>query len=387
MKVVRLGVIGCGGMAQSHMSYFDKVPRLKFVAAADVAKENLNKVVEKYGVEGYDDGHKLIASGKVDAVLIATPHYHHPTYAIAAMKKGLHVLCEKPVAVTAADAAKMIAAHKQAAKTKFGVMFQMRTSAKWRMVKKLIDAGEIGDIRRVTWIITVWFRPQSYYDSGTWRATWAGEGGGVLINQCPHNLDLLTWICGTPSLVDAHVQLGRDHRIEVEDEVNAYLEWPNGATGNFITSTGEAPGTDRLEIAGDLGKLVVERGNIIDVVKNHMPTSVFSKTTDKMFGKPGTDRVTYEPTGAGENHQAVTENFIAAILDGSDLIAPGEEGIHSLELGNAILMSGIQRQAIKIPTPRAAYEKMLKELIRKSTFKKGPAKKVQEVNMAVSFHK
>ncbi len=387
MKPVRLGVIGCGGMARSHMGYFDKIPHLKFVAAADVAEENLKKVVEQYGVAGYSDGMKLIDSGTVDAVLVATPHYFHPKFAIAAMKKGLHVLCEKPVAVTAADAVKMIDAHKKAPKTKFGIMFQMRTSAKWRMVKKLIDASEVGEIRRVTWIVTPWFRPQSYYDSGTWRATWAGEGGGVLLNQCPHNLDLLTWICGTPNLVDAHIHLGRDHRIEVEDEVNAYLEWPNGATGNFITSTGEAPGTDRLEIAGDMGKIVLERGNTIEIVKNHMPASVFSKTTDQMFGKPGTDHITIEPTGPNANHDVVTRNFIDAILHGADLIAPGEEGLASLELGNAILMSGIQRKPIKIPTPRAAYEKMLKDLIKKSTFKKDAVKKVAEVNMASSFHK
>jgi len=387
LKEVRLGVIGCGSMANHHMGYFKNVARLKFTAACDIDPQRVGDAVAKYGVEGFSDGNKLIRSGLVDAVLIATPHYFHPTFAIEAMSSGLHVLSEKPVAVTAKDAARMNAAHKKYPNTVFAVMFQMRTVPKYKKAKQLLDAGEIGPIQRVTWIITPWFRPQAYYDSGTWRATWAGEGGGVLLNQCPHNLDILTWLTGTPNLVHAYVKLGKYHHIEVEDEVNAYFEYASGATGNFITSTGEAPGIDRLELAGDLGRMVlVEGSNKIEIFKNRVATSVFNKTSQEMFARPETDKITIEVTGQAGDHQEVTTRFIGAIIDGTPLIARGEEGLSGLELGNAMMMSGLTGKPVKIPTPRDQYDKLIKDMAAKSTFKKAAVKKTK-ADMSASFHK
>ncbi|MCC7145306.1 MAG: Gfo/Idh/MocA family oxidoreductase [Phycisphaeraceae bacterium] len=385
MQEVRLGVIGCGQMAMHHMGYFSKIARLKFTAASDTDPERVKKVVDTYNVKGFDDGMKVIDPNLVDAVLIATPHYFHPQYAIAAMEKGIHVLTEKPVAVTAKAAEKMNEAHRKFNKTIYAIMFQSRTFPVWKKAKQIIDSGELGKLQRVTWIVTNWFRSQAYYDSGTWRATWAGEGGGVLINQCPHNLDLLTWLVGVPKLVSANVRLGHYHHIEVEDDVNAYLEFPDGATGNFITTTGEAPGTDLLEIAGDWGKLVITgNSNKIELHKNHVAAAEFCRTTKEMWATPGRDKVTIEVGGSSTHHQAITENFVAAVLDGEKLIAPGEDGIKGLELGNAMLMSGLLNKPIAIPTDRDAFEKLINDLSAKSKFQKGAVKKTV-ADMAGSF--
>ncbi|MCC7407848.1 MAG: Gfo/Idh/MocA family oxidoreductase [Phycisphaeraceae bacterium] len=387
MKEVRLGVIGCGGIANHHMGYFPKIKGMKFVAAADPVADNTKSVAARHpGLATFDDGLKLIRSGLVDAVLIATPHYFHPLYAIAAFKQGLHVLTEKPIAVTALAAQKMIDESRKHKNLLFAAMFQMRTGAKWKKVKQIVDSGQLGPIRRVTWIATNWFRSQAYYDSGSWRATWAGEGGGVLLNQCPHNLDLLTWITGTPNLVIAQAKLGKTHRIEVEDEVNAYFEYPNGATGNFITTTGEAPGSDHFELAGDMGKLIVQEGaGHVQVIFNQLSANKFLNTTPEAWAKPPTEKVTIEVSGGGDHH-IVMQNFINAILHGEKLIAPAHEGLAGLELANAMLMSGLTGKPVKIPTPRPAYEALLKKLIKTSTFKKATAKPTKS-DMTKSFHK
>jgi predicted dehydrogenase len=385
MKQVKLGVIGCGGMARHHMGYFGDIPGLKFAAAADAVPESVQAVVKQHGVEGFDDGQKMIESGVCDAVFICTPHWFHAPLSLAAFKQGLHVLTEKPVAVTAKDAAAVADAHKKKKGLVYAAMFQMRNAPLWKRVKHIIDTGGLGDVTRLVWIVTNWFRTQAYYDAGAWRATWKGEGGGVLLNQCPHNLDLICWLVGVPNLVHSHLSLGKYHRIEVEDDVTAYMQWKNGATGVFITTTGSSPGTDRLEITGDRGKLVVEGGKI-NHVQTHESVSGFCKTSEEAFGTPGADTISIDVGGKDPGHKAVTANFIAAIQDPkTPLICPGEDGIHELELGNAMLMSGLKEEPIKIPTDRNAFDKMLKDLIANSTFKKGAVKKAK-VDMASSFH-
>jgi predicted dehydrogenase len=288
MKEVRLGVIGCGFMGQLHMKNFPTMPRMKFTAAADAIPAKLDAVVQQYKVQGFADGNDLIKSGLVDAVLIATPHYQHPTYTMAAFKAGLHVLTEKPVAVTAKAAAEVNAEHRKHKKLVYAAMFQMRTYPVWRKMKEMVASGQIGEIQRVSWTITNWFRSQAYYDSGGWRATWGGEGGGVLLNQCPHNLDLFQWIVGMPSKVTAFISLGKYHHIEVEDEVTAYLEYPKKATGVFTTSTGEAPGVNRFEIAGDRGLLVSDSSRKIEFTRTEMSVTEHRMTTRESFPRTPT---------------------------------------------------------------------------------------------------
>jgi len=369
-KEVRVGVVGVGSMGGFHADYLLKgeVPRARLVAVCDVRPAQLERFS---GVSRFEDAGKLLRSGEVDAVIVATPHYFHTTVAIDAFQNGIHVLSEKPISVHKADCERMIAAHRANPKTVFGAMFQMRTEPLNIKVRQLVKNGELGPITRISLIVTSWFRPESYYASGGWRATWKGEGGGVLLNQCPHNIDILQWTVGMPSRISGHCYFGKYHSIEVEDEANAYLEYPNGATGMFMTTTGEAPGTMRLEIACDRGKLVVEHGRI-SFTRNEVSTAEFNRTTDDFFGAPGTWDVEVPVHGGGGGHAAITRNFIGAILDGTPLIAPGEEGINSVEFANAIIFSSLSGKPVDIPMDGAAYEARLKELIANSRFvKKG----------------
>ncbi len=369
MDQVRIGVIGCGTMARKHMGYFGRIEGLKFTAAADLDRGAAAAVADKYGVRAFTSATDLMDSGLVDAVLIAVPHYFHPEFSIGAMRRGLHVLTEKPVAVTAKDAETVNRFHADHPHLVYAAMFNQRTNPCWKKVKQIIDSGELGAIMRVNWIITNWFRTQSYYDSAGWRGTWRGEGGGVLINQCPHNLDLLQWFAGMPTRITALVGIGKRHRIEVEDEVTAIMEYANGATGVFVTSTGEAPGTNRLEIAGESGRLITDGGTKIEFIRTDVPVTEFLNTAPGR-SIPSTSKATIEVASDRPEHRGILQNFINAILHDEPLIAQGEEGIHGLELGNAMLMSGLRREPVPLPTDREAFASLIANLSETSTFQR-----------------
>ena len=368
MDKVRMGVIGVGGMGSHHARYLQagEARRAELTAVCDIDECKL----QSYGdVKTFIDSAELIRSGLVDAVMVATPHYFHTTIGVDAMQQGLHLLTEKPISVHKADCERMIAAHKANPKLVFSAMFQMRTEPVWKKLKKLIADGELGEITRINWIATSWFRTEAYYASGGWRATWSGEGGGILLNQCPHNLDMMQWLFGMPSKIRAFLGFGVKHDIEVEDQVTAYLEYPNGATGAFIVSTGEAPGTDRLEVAGERGKIVVEHGKIA-FTRNEVPMTEFSRTCTRGFASPPVWNIEVPAGGGPTGHKVITQNFVDAILDGSPLIAPAEEGINSVEMANSMIYSQIKDVTVQLPLDSAAYEKMLKELIANSKFVK-----------------
>ena len=370
MDTVRLGVIGCGGMFRYHAKYFPTIQGLRFTAGCDIDPAALQFAVETYGVKGFADGHALLDSGLVDAVLIATPHYFHPVYAQAALERGIHVLTEKPVAVTVKAAEEVNRCHARHPRALYAAMFNQRTYPAWRKVKELIDTGELGELVRINWIVTSWYRPQAYYNSGGWRATWAGEGGGVLINQCPHNLDLLQWFAGLPSRITAVVGIAKHHHMETEDEVSAILEYPNGATGVFITSTGESPGANRLEICGDKATLITDGGEHLRLLRNTTAASEFTRTATSAFTRPDYVETTIHVGAEHPDHPMVTQNFIDAIRLGTPLLARGEEGLRSLELSNAMLMSGLTGKPVDLPTDREAYDTLLRELAAKSAFRK-----------------
>lgn len=372
MKELRLGIVGLGNMGRAHAHTIrgGKVPRCRLAAVCD---ENPGRLEEFDSVARFSDSAKMIASGEIDAILIATPHYSHTTIGIAALKAGLHVLVEKPISVHKADCQRLIAAHKSK-KQVFAAMFNQRTDTFYQKIRELVREGALGEIRRVTWTITDWFRTEAYYASGGWRATWAGEGGGVLLNQCPHNLDLYQWIFGMPDKVRGFCQIGRHHDIEVEDDVTAYFEYKNGMTGVFITSTGEAPGANRLEISGENGRLVYEKG-VLSFVRNEIPMTKFSRTTAESFSRPDIWNVEIPLQQKGEQHLGIMKNFTNAVLDGEKLIAPAGEGIHSVELGNAILLSSLEGRTVEMPMSAPKYEARLKKLIATSRFKKKVVKK------------
>ena len=372
MKELRLGIIGLGNMGSAHAASVmaGKIPRCRLAGVCDTDAE---KIAKYPGFYASTDSDTLIASGEVDAVLVATPHYSHTTIGTAALKAGLHVLVEKPISVHKADCEKLIAAHRSK-KQVFAAMFNQRTDSVYRKIREMVRGGELGKIRRVTWTITDWFRTEAYYASGGWRATWAGEGGGVLLNQCPHNLDLYQWIFGMPSKVRGFCKLGYHHKIEVEDDVTAYFEYKDGTSAVFITSTGEAPGANRLEISAERGRLVMEGGKL-SFTRNESPMTEFSRTTTESFSRPPVWNVEIPVVQTGEQHNGILKNFTNAILDGEKLLSPAAEGIHSVELGNAILMSSMLGETVEVPFASARYEKLLNNLIATSRFKKKAVKK------------
>lgn len=387
-KNVRLGIVGIGNMGNGHLTNLrgNKLTRVTVNAICDTDPEKMAKYPD---YKHFTDSKAMIRSGEIDAILVATPHYDHTIIGIDALEQGLHVMVEKPLSVHKADCERLIAAYdKRPKKTQlFACMFNQRSDPKYIKVRNLIKSGELGEIHRINWIITDWFRSEAYYSSGGWRATWKGEGGGVLANQCPHNLDLMQWLFGMPSKVRAHVHFGKWHNIETEDAVTAYLEYPNGATGVFITTTGEAPGTNRLEIAAERGRVVVEHGKI-NWTRNVQETTEYSRTTKAAFGRPETWNVEVPVNGSGGQHVEILQDFIDVILDGGELRAPGVEGINSVELGNSMILSGLTDKTVTLPMDSKVYEAELKKLIANSKVKKAePAKGASADDFAKSYAK
>jgi predicted dehydrogenase len=357
MSTVRLGIVGLGmGAFHANLILSGKVPELSLVAVAD---PNAEKRAKFPGVAGFATATEMFSSGLIDAVLIATPHYSHTALGIEALRAGLHVLVEKPISVHKADAERMIVVHmKEGAGRVFAAMFNQRTDPCYLKIREWIAEGALGELRRVQWTITNWFRTEAYYTSGHWRATWKGEGGGVLLNQSPHNLDLFQWLFGQPVRVRAHCGFGRYHAIEVEDDVTAYVEFANGATGLFVTSTGEAPGTNRLEIAGENGRIVFENDRV-EFVRNDTGMTAFSRAATEGFARPATTEEVFTAPDHGGQHARILENFAAAILRGETLVAPAEEGLRSVELANAMLLSAWADETISLPLDAARYEAAL----------------------------
>jgi len=346
MDKVRYGIIGVGNQGSTYvLKYFDggMIEGGELTAVCDINPEKIQNIknnLKNISPEYFDNYITMLESGLCDAVLIETPHYDHPPIAIECMKRGIHVISEKPAGVYAKQVREM---NEVAAKSDvlFAVMFNQRTNGRFRKMRQMIADGAIGELQRVTWKITNWFRTQAYYDSGSWGATWEGEGGGVLMNQCPHQLDLVSWIVGQqPKYVNGFCQYGKWHDIEVEDDVTAYFEYANGATGMFITSTGETPGTNRLEISGTKGKLVYEKDHLV-YFKNAVDSQEYCKTTTEGFKKPACEEIELEPEpGMGGQHRGIISNFTAAILGKEELFVDGKEGIRGVELMNAIEYSG-----------------------------------------------
>ncbi len=351
MEKVRLGIIGVGNMGSGHAQNIldGKCPEIVITAVADrrEARRQWAKETLPADVVIFEEGSDLIKSGLCDAVHICTPHYQHPVLAKEAFAAGLHVMCEKPAGVYTKAVREMNEAAEKSGKV-FAMMFNQRTNCVYRKMREMVQGGELGELKRVNWIITDWYRTQIYYDSGDWRATWAGEGGGVLLNQCPHQLDLLQWICGLPKTVQAFCQEGKWHDIEVEDDVTAYLEFENGATGVFVTTTGDAPGTNRFEVTGTKGKLVCENDQLT-FWKLGMDEREFCRTAKEGFAKPECQEIQVETDGENQQHVGVLNAFAGKILRGTPLVADGKEGINGLTLSNAMHLSSWLKHPVEIP--------------------------------------
>ncbi len=378
MDKVRFGIIGVGNMGSSHAkNLFDgEIKGAVLGAICDLKESRRQWAKEKFGEElpVFEDYKELLKSGTCDVVIIATPHYLHPVIAIDAFNAGLNVISEKPVGVYTKAVREMMEVAKKSGKA-FGVMFNQRTNPIYRKMRDIIQSGELGELKRFVWIITDWYRTQYYYDSGDWRATWSGEGGGVLMNQCPHNLDLWQWIFGMPKSVTAFCDYGKYHDIEVEDDVTAYAKYENGATAVFITSTGECPGTNRLEITGSKGALIAE-GKTLTWIKNEEDERVYCYNSKEGFKKVANTKEVLTPEyDMPEQHKGIMQNFTNHLLHGEELLASGYEGVNGLLLCNSIMLSSWKNTTIEIGADgnEDEFYELLKEKIKTSRRKENVA--------------
>ncbi|MBQ8163752.1 MAG: Gfo/Idh/MocA family oxidoreductase [Clostridia bacterium] len=386
MEKIKLGILGVGNIGSTHLKNImeGKCPEVELLAICDKKAEKREAAKELCSkLECFDDAEKMMDSGLIDSILICVPHYDHPKYAIMAMKKGLHVLVEKPAGVYTKQVLEMNKVADEC-NVKFGLMMNQRTNCIYRKMREIVKSGEMGAIKRTNWIITDWYRPQAYYDSGDWRATWSGEGGGVLLNQCPHNLDLWQWICGMPKKVHAKMHFGKWHKIEVEDDVSAYVEYENGATGMFITTTGDTPGTNRFEITLEKGKLIAENGKL-QMWKSDISEPEFSKTNDVPFASPEFVQSEVETDGKNEQHAGVLNAFASAILRDTPLVADGREGINGLKISNAMHLSAWLNKEIELSSfdDELFYEELMKRV--KTSVRKENVNENVKVDMGASF--
>ena len=365
MEKVRLGIRGIGNMGSGHCKNILAEPdcEIELAAVCDVKEDRRNWAKENLpeSVAIFDNAEDMMSSGTCDAILVAVPHYDHPKYVLEALKHGLHVISEKPAGVYTKAVREMIEETKKYDKV-FAMMFNQRTNCLYRKMHEMVHSGEYGQIKRVNWIITDWYRTQAYYNSGGWRATWAGEGGGVLLNQCPHQLDLLQWICGLPVRVQAHCHVGKWHDIEVEDDVTAYLEFENGATGVFVTTTGDAPGTNRFEIDLEKAKIVCEDDKL-SVYELEVNEREFCFTEPQGFKKPEGHFVEVETDGQNPQHMGILKAFAGKILHGTPLVAEGAEGINGLMLSNAMFLSSWEDKMVTLPIDEDLfYDELMKRV-------------------------
>jgi UDP-N-acetyl-2-amino-2-deoxyglucuronate dehydrogenase len=362
MKTVRLGIVGIGAQGGTYAGFISegKVKNMVIGAICDNDPAKKELAAEKYpDVPFYDNYIEMLESGNVDAVVTCVPHYLHPEMGIEALKRDIHALVEKPAGVYTKQVKELNEFAASKPELTYAIMFNQRTNPLYQKLKELIDNGEIGNIRRTNWIITTWWRPQGYYDQSEWRATWGGEGGGVLVNQAPHQIDLLQWICGMPKKVSSTVKYGYQRDIAVEDEVTAVFDYGNGATGVFVTCTHDVLGTDRFEILGDNGKIVVDDSKKITIKRLNKPEPEMNATMNMrdvmsifMGGDTSdiysTEEIVFESVW-GSQHIAVLENFAANIVEGTPLIAPGSDGINGVALANAIHLSSWLGKEVELP--------------------------------------
>ena len=386
MENIRLGIIGYGNIGSLHLKNVveGNCPGVVMGAVCDLKEQKLKEAQEKApGVAVFYDAEEMMDSGLIDAVLVCVPHYDHPKYAIMAMKKGLHTLIEKPAGVYTKQVKEMNQIASEC-NVVFGIMMNQRTNCIYRKMREIVKSGRLGEIKRTSLIITDWYRPQVYYDSGDWRATWSGEGGGVLLNQCPHNLDLWQWICGMPVKIHAKLHYGKWHDVEIEDDVSAYVEYENGATGTFVTTTGDTPGTNRFEITLEKGKLIAENGEL-KMWECEMTEKEFSKINENPFAGPANTMTVVETDGENPQHKGVLTAFANAILNGGELVARGEEGINGLTISNAMHLSSWLNREIDLREfdDELFYSELQKKIA--TSRRKTTVKEVESVNMDDSF--
>ena len=376
---LRLGILGIGNQGSTYARRLVRenwVPDIQVTAIADANPDRIRWARENVSPDlaYFEDGLAMLDSGLIDACVITVPHYDHPRYAMECMKRGIHVLCEKPAGVYTEQVREMNAEAEKHPDVVFAMMFNQRTNCVYRKMRELIQSGKYGRVRRANWLITNWYRSQYYYDSGDWRATWSGEGGGVLLNQCPHQLDLWQWILGMPKKVQSFMHFGQWHDIEVEDDVTTYMEYEDGHTGVFITSTGDPHGSNRFEVQMDGAQLIVENDKLYLAELEQLEQD-WTRTNTAPFGAVPATETEVETDGLNLQHQGVFQAFAGAVLRGEPLIAGGAEGINGLTLSNAMHLSAFLGRPVEIPFDEHLYREELMKRVAVSR-RKAPARAV-----------
>lgn len=367
-ETLRVGIVGVGNIGRVHAGsiFAGEVPGMTLSALCDTDAGKWELIKRTYpGIPVYGSHEETFASGDIDCVIIATPHRFHPLIAADAFRAGLHVLSEKPAGVDCGAVREMIAAAEVSGRA-FGIDFNQRTDPLFVKAREIVGSGQLGTPKRLVWIITNWYRSQAYYDSGDWRATWDGEGGGVLLNQAPHNLDLWQWIFGMPSRIRAFCHAGKYHNIPVEDDATVYAEYENGATAVFITTTGEYPGTNRLEISGDRGKLVIEHGKLYLYLLSQSEREYCFNAADKPL--PEITESVYDGGCGVPGHVLILRNFADHILHGEPLIAPGQEGLNELMISNSAYLSSWTDDWVALPPDNARFLECLENAVARSAY-------------------
>ena len=376
---VKLGIIGIGNQGSTYARRLVRenwVPEIEVAAIADINPARLDWARENVSpdIAYFEDAIAMLDSGLIEACVISIPHYDHPRYAMECFRRGIHVMCEKPAGVYTQQVREMNAEAEKHPGVVFAMMFNQRTNCVYRKMRELVQSGKYGRVRRANWLITNWYRSQYYYDSGDWRATWSGEGGGVLLNQCPHQLDLWQWILGMPKKVQSFMRYGQWHDIEVEDDVTTYMEYEDGHTGVFITSTGDPHGSNRFEVQMDGAQLVCEHDRLYLMELDQLEQD-WTKTNTQPFGSVPGKEIEVETDGLNPQHQGVFAAFAGAILRGEPLVAGGAEGINGLTLSNAMHLSAFLGRPVEIPFDEKLYYDELMKRVAVSR-RKAPAKAV-----------
>lgn len=362
-KLIRFGIIGIGGMGANHANLLlqNKINNACLASICDMNKSFSKNFID---TPFYSNASDFFNKDKIDVAIIATPHRSHVNLGKEALKNDINVIIEKPLAVTAKQCREFIEFSKKY-DAKFGIMLNQRTNPAFIKLKKMIMSGELGKIHRYQWTITDWFRTNYYYNISDWRATWKGEGGGVLMNQSIHQLDLCQWLFGMPDSVITDMQLGHFHNIEVEDEVTSILKYKNGMKGIFSTTTGETPGVNRLEIASDYGLIIYENNCLTWKKLSETSTSVI-RNSQILFEKPPVETLQFKfPHEEDQHieHNKILQNFTNFLLGKEDLYVPGDQGLNSVELINTMILSGLDKKEIELPLNEEEYENKLREMI------------------------
>ena len=380
MEKIKFGIIGFGNMGRTHAKnvFEGKVPKMELSAICDISEARAKEAKELYpSVSVFENATDLFKSGICDAVIIAVPHYDHPSLVKEAFEHNLNVITEKPAGVYTSQVLEMNEAAEKSDKL-FGIMYNQRTNPMYQKIRNMVKSGELGHIKRISWTITTWYRPQAYHDSGTWRSTWKDEGGGALINQNPHQLDLWQWMFGMPDKVTSFVSYGKYYDIEVEDDVTAFLEYENGTTGTYITSTGETPGTNRLEIACDMGRIIVENEKMI-FERNVISEREHNEKNTEPFAQPECWKCEIPVSGIGEQHVGILKDFADSLINKTPLLAPGKEGINGLTISNAIHYSSWINKTVDIKNfPHEDFYNILKDKIKNSNIVKNVREKTSD---------